>query len=411
MTALRRLQSASRIRLALATAVVLGGGLVGYMRLTAAPPVAAATSLLQHVTAALHAVPADQALHASYTIQTYSGPAGGTVTWTEWARLAPDGSISSATLTLSDVGGHMQSRTVLQGTTATTYDVQANTIEQAQISPLGVPNPLDQAAITQFIQQTQDASSGMTATVLPQQVLGGQTVNVVRIDRRGRARDIVTLYIDAHTSLVRRITSDRVDDNGQTQPAWQEDLLDDQTVPSGSVPADAFTLNAPPTARQILTPDQGPPSGTREIPLAQALSLPGPAPLLTAHPDGLSLSHVYDTGLPSAVIVTYLYTNRAEELGINVFRWPAGTTASADPRFTAHFPATLAQARSLTIAGQVVQTQYYSPAPTVHSLLYTQNGAGVRIGAVGMSTQTFFQALGALVDGHAPSSAGVQATP
>ena len=413
MIAPRRPRSASRIPLALTIAVVLGGGLVGYTRLTA-PPTAAA-SVLRRVTVALRAVPTDQTLHASYAIQTYSGPARGTVTWTEWARLAPDGSISSATLTLFDARGHMQSRTMLQGAAATTYDAQANTIEQGQVSPLGVPNPLDQAAITQFTQQTQqDAFARTAATVLPRQVLGGHAVNVVHIDRRNLARDIVTLYVDAQSSLVRRITSERVDDNGQIQPAWQEDLLDYQTVPSGSAPADAFTLNAPPTARQILTPDHMPPSGTHDIPLAQALALPGPAPLLTAPPDRLSLSQVAYTGLPSTVIVTYLYTNTntsgVEELGINVFRWPAGADPGADPHFSAHMPATLTQPRSLTIAGRVVQAQYYSPAPTSHSLLYLQDGAGVRIGAVGMSEQTFFQALGALVDGHSSSARAVGRT-
>ena len=401
----RRLQRALAAGLA---AVALVGGTVGYLLLQRPAPASAAVVILRRAAHAFAASPT-QAVHAMYSVAANGAIAEAPAKLDEWVQSDATGAIAKGAITTFDSVSHLQSRTILTGATATTYNAASNTIVQATVdqSPSALPNPLDVCAVGQYVQNAQIGASQDTRLLAPT-MLDGRAVNVVEARRAG---DVVTLYIDAQASIVRKLDLAQIDANGAAHPVWSLRLTSYVQVPFASMPATTFALNAPSGATMVVTPDGTPQMGSHQIDVAHAVALPNrPAAVLSGDADGLRLNEVAHTGMPTAAIVSYVYargqnTPGLKVLGVNVVTWPNGALNLSDRRYNMGLPTATTQHLNLTIEGQQVQALYDErPAdashPAVNILVYPQNEAGVRIVASGLSQEEFFNFIAALVDGR-----------
>jgi len=390
---------------ALALAVV-GGGVLAYLHLPSPTPVSAAQATLDRAATAARATRSDQAIHATYAITSTGMSVAAPATLDEWVRRDASGGIAQAALTFSDATGQVQGRTILTGAAAVTYEAASNSIVSGTVDRAGTPNPLDTAALAQLAQGGA-AGPGQSAQARPARMVDGVPVNVVEIDRAlptGTATTqpheiVLTLAIDAHTSVVREAIQQTLDGTGATLTATGMRLTQYAVAPLSSLGADTFTLNAPPTAHALTAPDGSTHLGTEHPDVASIVALTDRPSLLLAHDAaGLQLHNLMYTRTPSDTIASYSYESDTGVLGVNLITGVGGVVGPAD-HFMAQ-PATPAQVLTLTIAGRPVQASYYDPAAESQALFYTQNGAGVRIVGLGLSKADFLSAVAALVDGR-----------
>ncbi len=386
-----------RLAASLAIPVVIGGT-AGYMRLSSPTPVSAAEALLHRATHALRAASPNQAIHAIYAV---AGDGGGAATLDEWVQPDANGGIAQGAITTQDNAGHIQDRTILSGEQATTYNAVANTIVQAAVDQVGLPNPLDAAALTQYIQTAQQGG-GAGIHLLASTTIDGHSVAAVGIQQPNN--ETAALYIDKQSSIIRKFDLTR---DGDPQPLVSLHLVAYEEAPLSSVPAPTFTLNAPSSAHAVVSPDGSSQMGTQHVSMAQAVALPNrPSILLSGDAGGLRLNDVRYVGTPTASFVNYIYAlSPTKVLGVNIVTEEPGVSPLSDRRFSLNLPtSTATSSLTLTIAGQTVQALYSETPNTsngpISTLLYSQSGVGVRIGSVGLSKDEFFQAVKALVDGH-----------
>ncbi len=186
-----------RLAASLAIPVVIGRT-AGYMRLSSPTPVSAAEALLHRATHALRAASPNQAIHAIYAV---AGDGGGAATLDEWVQPDANGGIAQGAITTQDNAGHIQDRTILSGEQATTYNAVANTIVQAAVDQVGLPNPLDAAALTQYIQTAQQGG-GAGIHLLASTTIDGHSVAAVGIQQPNN--ETAALYIDKQSSIIRK---------------------------------------------------------------------------------------------------------------------------------------------------------------------------------------------------------------
>lgn len=395
----------TRGRLASVTLVLLLAlsGAVGLLRLQSPTPVSAAQVILQRAAAALHAASSDQVIHTTYTITAPggvtivgSGTTGSPVALDVWIHRDASGALTEA-ITFSTSTGSLLGRAILTDQTATTYDAASNTIQTGAVSPESpvLAHPFDAASLAQVVPALAQGAD-QTARLLPPQTLDGSTVDVVEVNRTDTAGDTtprtVTLYVDAHTYVLRRL-----DVTTGTAPSISSatvQLVRYATVPLADVPAHTFTLNAPATARVVGPPADPQQLGTQPLSVVQAVALPnGPALLLSGLTDGLRLRRIFYTRQPQGAVVSYAYHGAQKDLGVTISSGHAVSTMGRPPHGTA-------QPLTLTIAGQTVHATYYAPAASTHIVLYQQGTTGVRVVGARLSKTEFFRAVQALVDGR-----------
>ena len=141
--------------------------------------------------------------------------------------------------------------------------------------------------------------------------------------------------------------------------------------------------------------------GTTQFTMAQALALADRPALMLS--DGAQLFNISYTRTPDATIINYQYTYNSPDqsvIGVNILVGN-GNLFKAPP---------VDNPTAITVAGQPVQAQSFTPVPQSHYLLYAQGGVSVRIVAVGIDGASFQRAANSLVDGrtHAPLIAHLQ---
>ncbi len=391
------------VRRAAAVLVLLTGG-VGYLRLQSPTSVSAAQATLNRAVTTLRATAANRALHAVYTVTATGTTATPPTTIDEWTLGDATGAIAKATLAFSDGAGHLESRTVLTGDAATTYNVGANSVMTGTVDRSALPTPLDAAALAQVVQQAQQ--NGQDARLLPADTLDGATVQVVEIDRTSddtaRPHQIIKLYIDAHTSIVRGLDFATTDAAGAVLSTTTLRLATFEAVDPSVVPANTFTLRAPASARVILTQ-----AGPQRMSVAQAMAVQAmsPVPLLVG--SRVALRDVQVGYLADGMAVGYLYGPDTHFLGVYVVTNRFGAVQRTDPLM--RWPGGAGHPLTLTIAGQRVHAAYYQLATHTYMILYLQAGSGVRIVGSGTSQVDFFDQVHALVDGRTHPIAVAQA--
>jgi len=391
--------------LALGLLAFVIAGLSAGLGLTASTtpvPASAAQRILARA-AALGAASGGSA-HVTYALTMTAGVTT-TTTLDEWVQRDASGGIAQELLTYTDGSGVLEGRTLVQGGVATTYNVAANTLISGTLNWGDVPDPLDTAALAR-LSQGQGAAAGARLSAQPDRTVGGHATHVVEIDRPDQPGSPSTvLAFDAQSFVLRAL------DRTQTPPQGARAtltlrLVGEPQLSATAAPAGTFALGAPPTAHPVVAPDGSPALGMTPLTVAAAVASPRlPAPLLPGHRDGLFLYVAHVSRLPDEVILSYGYSQRpidqqAQGLGVNIVT-AAHPVQPTDPEMTA--PAATPQSLTLTIAGQPVTATYYNPPHTAsHVLLYIVNGIGVRIagGNGGMTTDTFLDLVGALVDGH-----------
>ena len=178
-----------------------------------------------------------------------------------------------------------------------------------------LPTPLDAAALSQMLQQAQQ--NGQNAHLLPADTLDGAAVQVVEIDRTSddtaRPRQIIKLYIDARTSIVRGLDFATTDAAGAVLSTTTLRLTTFEAVDPSAAPANTFTLRAPASARVILAQ-----AGPQHLSVAQAMAVQAmsPAPLLVG--SRVTLRDVQVRHLVDGTAVGYLYGPDTHFLGVYV---------------------------------------------------------------------------------------------
>ncbi len=385
--------------------LVLAGGVAASLRLTAPVPVSAAQRTLERA-AALGTAGGDESAHATYALTATAGMTT-TATLDEWVQRDATGGIAQELLTYTDGSGVLEGRTLVQGGVATTYNVAANTLISGTLNWGDVPDPLDTAAFA-TLGQGHGAAAGARLNAQPDRVIQGHATHVVEIDRPDQPGSPSTvLAFDAQTYVLRALDRTQTSDQG-TRATTSLRLVGEARLSATAAPTGTFALGAPSTARPVVAPDGSPNLGMTHVAVAAAVASPGlPAPLLPGHRDGLFLYAAHVSRDPTEAILSYGYGQRpigrpigpqAQQFGVNIVT-EAGPVQPSDFMMTA--PAGAPQTLALTIAGQSVTATYYNPPNTAsHVLLYIVNGIGVRIVGGGMTTPTFLDLVGSLVDGR-----------
>jgi hypothetical protein len=209
---------------------------------------------------------ANEVEHLTYAVTvTFPGQdsskATGAHTGTAEVWIESDGSgtptVSSQTLTLAVK--NIYSRYIQENGETFSYDPELrndNTILLGSEARIGaswlVPNHMfDGATVARYLNQP---SQQQGVRLLPQQTLDGRLVDVVQVDGGPNLPALrTTFYFDAHTYLLRGFDATATD-SSYPIPEWRARLASSVSMPSSSTPADAFRLNAPPSATVQLPP-------------------------------------------------------------------------------------------------------------------------------------------------------------
>jgi hypothetical protein len=268
---------AARVLSLAAAALVALSATFGYQHLQR-PSAVSAAALLRHAAAATAG--AGEVVH-EVTVSHVSGvplPPGEShfndVTIEQWTRLNADGNPTAYDLQRSNPApGLLGSRTVGEAN-GVLWDVDQNypsVVGKRSWSPgtaFAPPLPAsDPKAILFLLKQTADTpqapgamhglllaaanGSARETVLLPQQTLGGKTVDVVQVTRTaaevglppasGVAQETLTIYLDASTYLVRRLDMRDLNDKGGTVDDSVLDVTTYEVMPPSAVPAGTFT--------------------------------------------------------------------------------------------------------------------------------------------------------------------------
>ena len=409
----------------IAAAVVraLGGAAAYYWRVQAPTPVSAQT-VLRHAAAALTPAPPDEVVHVMSTHyygdhssfgtgnQTLgSGPI--TVTIDQLTQYTATGAISQQVAVGTTITGTLLFRMVQTGPMARLYGTRSNIVEE-----FGMPqntgfswadNTFGVAPQQLVLAARQNALPHVR--LLPGQTLDGVTVYVVESSytaptppgvTAGTVRSpryVFRLYIDAQNYTIQGMDSLEADPGAALHVVESMRVTKRETTPLSALPAGTFALNAPATARIVRSPYD-------LLTIAAAVAHPNePAPLLSNDAEGLRLLTVTLARAPQPVSLTYYYQSSLNFPGapdnkvFTVTMTPVtATTGHVQQNATATSPI------SLTVAGAVVRGAYSAPAVDgpgmARSLTYRQGDVTVQLAGVGLTKDTFFAVVGALVDGH-----------
>lgn len=275
----RRTVRPNKWLLSVAAALILGlSGGFGVLQLTNPRNASAAQILRRAATSA--DVPANQVAH-EITVEHYASqpeapyPAGD-ITSEQWTQVDGNGNPLQISLTSTDANSNVLSRLVASSSGQVwNYDTPSNTVVESAWSPgmpffQGPPSsdpmailflaketvdaPQDPKAMHDLLQAAADGSNGELA-LLPQQTIHGQQVDVVQVTRTptgdaglvpGVSSEVITVYIDPSTYLIRRIDLAELNDQRQALTEWSVDIAKYEVVPPDEVPPGTFTFSPPP---------------------------------------------------------------------------------------------------------------------------------------------------------------------
>jgi len=257
-------------------AVVTLSGLFGYMRLDSATP-ASAAQILRHAAGALATTGTAQVVHEIIVEQETVPHDANSLTHEQWTQLNSEGQ-PVAVDEYAVVGGSTTGRMVADAQGHLWSDGGSGSIFETAWTPgkplFSGPPPSDPMAILFLAKQTantpQDpaamqsillaAAGGKDGDVrlLPQQVIDGHTVDVVEVSRSSAGqnwrpapnatRELVDIYIDASSYLIRRIDMRGVDEQGTTVSDETMSITLYQVLSPSEVPPGTFTFTPPPGA-------------------------------------------------------------------------------------------------------------------------------------------------------------------
>lgn len=457
-----RVRFARRLSTVFAALVLVLGGGGAYLWHTTATPTVSAQEILHHALMALPPLNA-QVIHTVTASEssTWSIGKGTTVTpqQTEtWIDVNAQGDVARISKTTTDRTGIAQSQvetTTVSGRTFAVYLSQGHLVMH-QFTPAASCGSAvsSQTPVTAVISgydvlilATHHTNANLR--VAASQHLDGRLVDVV-VDSTA-PDDIVPApgtsqptpyrqetyyYIDAHTYVFRGMDVFHITPNGKTTRTDYLRVLTFEVVTPSAVPAHSFDLHAPAgvqTMYQTSLPQPCPLSVRQAV-----ASAPLSSPLLGGHPFGLNLNAITEekaSGLMTETVtlcsgfgdnftftgsfVDYAYQSRdpsnpvTEDFCVAVATGPAANVAlphiidmrplekRATPLSTV-LPMPMPSTLHLTIAGQVVDAQYYRATGQGNRgsnlLWYTWHGRTIAVTGHQMDQGTFLTVLGGLVD-------------
>jgi hypothetical protein len=168
---------------------------------------------------------------------------------------------------------------------------------------------LDGATVAQRVADFA-AQGAAHVRLLPERMIDGVTVDPVRVDGWPNGASIATtLYFDAGTHLLRGFDS-HGSDPSYDSPVWRVRLSDQTSAPRATAPADAFPLDAPPSAQV-----QPPPPAIGALP---RLCGDQPKLLLASGRPLLDACHRQHPGLTEDALVNALVGNAPQDLAAAV---------------------------------------------------------------------------------------------
>ncbi len=262
-----------RVASLVSAALLALAGLGAYTQLRSPTPVSAAQILRR--TALAMAPPAGGDLLRQ--VMTYDGSDANSSplpheTATQWVRFAADGSVDRVNSALV-VDGRVEQQEVLNDREHWEYMVKAGGEASVQpASPLrpdlgsnGIVWPLMLMVEPQNLGALRGllmtAATKDEAHLLPQQTIDGRLVDVVQVvhrwpvivdgvsipsSRDGATMETLTFYIDAASSLLRRIDEQDQNAQGATVATGRLRVVAYEVIPPADAPADTFTYTPPP---------------------------------------------------------------------------------------------------------------------------------------------------------------------
>jgi hypothetical protein len=279
-------RGASRRAVSLAAAVLIVlGGVLGYLRVESPTSVSAA-QILRRAAVALTDVGPNSVVHeisiVHVGIDSSNAPHAGDLVTEQWTQLAPNGNPARVDLHHTIVGGESDERLVADAQGVMwTYDPASKTVYKSSWTPgqplFQPPPPSDPMAILLLAKQTTNApqdpaamralllaaakGTALQSRLLPQQSLDGRTMDVIEISRStagpgwqsapNATSEVVTIYADASTYLIRRVEMRGLDDRGATVSEERGDVTKYEVLPTSAVPAGTFTFTPPPGTQLV----------------------------------------------------------------------------------------------------------------------------------------------------------------
>jgi len=412
------------ISIATAVLLILGGDIVLNVSSVRQPTPVSAQTVLRYAVAALTTASPDEVVHVMSTHyygdhssfgtgnQTLgSGPI--TVTIDQLTQYTATGAISQQMAAGTTITGTLLFRMVQTGQLARIYGTRSNIVEE-----FGIPqntgfswadNTFGVAPQQLVLAARQNALPHVR--LLPEQKLDGVTVYVVESSyadpaapgvaaaRMRSPRHVFRLYIDAQNYTIQGMDALEADPGATLHVVERMRVTKRETAPLSSLPADAFALNAPTTARVVHSPYD-------LLTIAAAVTRPNePAPLLSNDAEGLRLQTVTLAHAPQPVSLMYYYQSSVNVPGASdnkVFTVTITSVTATTGQAPQSAPAT--SPISLTVAGVPVRATFVEPPAhspgMARSLTYRQGDLIVQLAGVGLSKNTFFATVRALVDGH-----------
>jgi hypothetical protein len=228
-----------------------------------------------------HCCPPDQVIHEVTIVRLLRQPSAQVdardITAEQWAQLAADGNPARIDLRESSANPAADDRTVADAAgNVWTYSPSLNTVNKNAWTPgkpfFQPPPASDPEAILYLPKQTMNApqvpgamrelllaaAKGTDGQIrlLPQQSVDGATVDVVQVTRQiagassqqpeGWTANVITIYLDSSTYLIRRIDIGGRNPEGVTLAEQRLDITTYEILPASDVPTGVFTFTPPP---------------------------------------------------------------------------------------------------------------------------------------------------------------------